>query len=118
MLLLLLLLTETTASETKTTKAMDIKINIPGNIDGKVELNQNILSANRLLIRAYHEYFWNSLLYQEKSLEHYEWDIQLTKRQRAPTTAAITVTLTSGLPQVCRHENRDLGTFRNQKRDF
>ena len=65
-MLLLLLLTETTASEERTTKAMDIEINILGMVEGKVALNQNILSAYRLLKRAYHQYFWNGLLYEEK----------------------------------------------------
>ena len=36
-------------------------------IEKKVELNQNILCAHRLLIRAYRKYFWDGISYKEET---------------------------------------------------
>ena len=60
--------TKTSASAVSTTEAENIeKKNIRGNVEGKVELNQNILCVYRFLIQVYQQYFRNSLLYQEET---------------------------------------------------
>ena len=58
----------TIRSITKTTAlALGYWITIWGNAERKVELNQNILCIYRLLIRAYQQYFWKGLSYQEET---------------------------------------------------
>ena len=88
-------ITKTIKSVAITLRHMILKKKIGGNIEGKVELYQNILCAYRLLIRSYQQYFRAAYHIKSTLQGHHEWDVQLTKRQNVPATTAINTAATA-----------------------
>ena len=65
---------------------------------GKLELNQNILGAYRLLIRAYQQNFEIGLPRLEVTSggsRDGKWDVQLSKRQNVSATTAVNTATTT-----------------------
>ena len=77
-------------------------MNIWGNIEGKVELNQRFTQCKQIADRAVSAIFRTAYHIKMKLLGHHVWDVQMTKRQHvtaitAMNTAATAVTTTTNI---------------------
>ena len=84
----------TTASVASYTKAEDIELKIRRNVEGKVQLNQNIIFANRLSKVRICNVFGTAYQIKLKLLEHHEGDVQPSNRHSVHTTIAINTAVT------------------------